>query len=338
MTLTGASLFTCGGGSDIGMQMAGINVRWGIEKEAERAAWAIRNLGHPVTPLPIEETDPRHYEAVDVLCASPPCQGDSKARRTTLSDRTDRHIGLQTIRFVEAHYPLYVFLENVVEYQNNPTYIETITRLQQMGYWTRSDVVNAAEWGVPQSRRRLVMRASRKHMLNPLAPTGPRISWYDAIEDLLPGLPDDQLAPWQVRRLKQVTGDMLIDDQRDANGVNTRNRNEPAMTVTVGNKRPWRALLLANGGYNGGVQTSCDDQPAMTVTKSCNLSWRVLLESAIVKRLSTRCLARIQSFPNWYVLPEKITLACEILGEAVPPLLMQRLIEQTVSQNLLKAA
>lgn len=48
---------------------------------------------------------------------------------------------------------------------------------------------------------------------------------------------------------------------------------------------------------------------------------------ARVVAMTMRCLARFQSFPDWYELPEKRTLAARVIGNAVPPLLMQKVAE-----------
>ena len=48
-------------------------------------------------------------------------------------------------------------------------------------------------------------------------------------------------------------------------------------------------------------------------------------------RMTPRALARFQSFPDTYTLPENTALACRIIGGAVPPLLIQRLAEGLVA-------
>jgi site-specific DNA-cytosine methylase len=45
-----------------------------------------------------------------------------------------------------------------------------------------------------------------------------------------------------------------------------------------------------------------------------------------VVQMTPRCLARFQSFPDWYELPDSKSLACRIIGNAVPPLLMKKCI------------
>jgi site-specific DNA-cytosine methylase len=42
--------------------------------------------------------------------------------------------------------------------------------------------------------------------------------------------------------------------------------------------------------------------------------------------MTPRCLARFQSVPDWYELPEKTSLACKIIGNGVPCKMMQALL------------
>jgi len=76
MTITGATLFTGGGGVDIGMRMAGIEPLWGIEYDADICAVAEMN-DVPVTCMDLLDADPHDFQPVDVLHASPPCFPDS---------------------------------------------------------------------------------------------------------------------------------------------------------------------------------------------------------------------------------------------------------------------
>jgi hypothetical protein len=56
----------------------------------------------------------------------------------------------------------------------------------QLGYWLHVDVLNAADFGVPQTRRRLVVRAVRGGFVPHLPPKIAWRGWYDAIADLIP--------------------------------------------------------------------------------------------------------------------------------------------------------
>ena len=69
-------------------------------------------------------------------------------------------------------------------------------------------------------------------------------------------------------------------------------------------------------------------QPANAqVSSARNVNQKAYLQYGRVVKMTPRALARFQSFPDTYTLPEKASLACTIIGNAVPPLLMQRVIE-----------
>jgi DNA (cytosine-5)-methyltransferase 1 len=61
-------------------------------------------------------------------------------------------------------------------------------------------------------------------------------------------------------------------------------------------------------------------------TQGASTIARALVPHRVVK-MTPRALARFQSFPDWYELPEHNALACKIIGNAVPPLLMRRVME-----------
>jgi site-specific DNA-cytosine methylase len=92
-----------------------------------------------------------------------------------------------------------------------------------------------------------------------------------------------------------------------------------------------RALLLdGQANTNGTTCTSAAGHtPAFAVkaqTGARHATRAVLAQGRVVK-MTPRALARFQSFPDWYELPERNALACRIIGNAVPPLLMQRVME-----------
>jgi site-specific DNA-cytosine methylase len=72
-----------------------------------------------------------------------------------------------------------------------------------------------------------------------------------------------------------------------------------------------------------------DDAPCFTVTTGSGgkQPYRAWLALGRVVAMTPRAIARFQSFPDTYVLPERKGDALKVLGNAVPPLLMQRLGE-----------
>jgi len=373
---TFATLYSGGEGWGIGAMAAGLRPLWGIEHDAEIAAVANRNLGGHVHIADILEADPRTFETPEFLHASPPCPNFSSAKVGARESVQDIALGQATARFIEALLPRVFTLENVWPYRRSTSWQIIGDALNRCGYWFDLAHVNAADFGVPQTRKRMIVRAVQGGMVPYLPEPEPWRGWYQAIQDLIPSLPESQFAPWQLERLDDTLRETVLLSQgisRDHDGreygITTRGGQEPAFTVTANwNMNTIRALLV--GGRYGQPsdkkdrrpQTSSADDPAPTVTASYKGDWRAFMvpggnagsfrarrsdESAQtvgdvgrvgnhprawidgrVVRISVRCLARWQTFPDSYELPEKATVASRLIGNAVPCLLAEKLLGQ----------
>jgi DNA (cytosine-5)-methyltransferase 1 len=174
--------------------------------------------------------------------------------------------------------------------------------------------------------------------------------WYEAIEDLLETLPESEFAPWQMRRLCSIGGiheTMMVDSAGfpdDTGGPRVpvmRGAAEPVNTVVANyGRRPMRAFLV--GGQYGkpagsdGLrppQTAWSGEPAFTVTAVNKGDWRAWLERGRVVQMTPRALARFQTFPDWYELPDTNTLAARVVGNAVPARMYQKIAGQLVSSS-----
>ena len=337
---TAATLFSGGGGADIGFSRAGLDVRWGIEKD-EAIARVARENGLPVQVGDVTEADPGSFEAVDVLHASPPCPNFSVAK--TDGEETDEDVSLArgTVRFVRAVEPTLFTLENVWGYRKSESWRLIREALQNEGYRWNAWKLCAADYGVPQTRRRMVVAARKggPRLTRPPAshaeePTrggffGESLSawvgWHEAIADLIPGLPETELADWQKDRLPdELLETTIVDTQPNARGQ-CRRGSEPTKTVAADPSGGVPRAVLVPGGNASSFVTREQDEPSRTVgsaQRSCNRS-RALLSRRVVQ-MTPRCLARFQSFPDWYELPESKSLACRLIGNAVPPLAMRK--------------
>ena len=183
------------------------------------------------------------------------------------------------------------------------------------------------------------VRAVMGRLLPPLPLKEPTVcGWYEAVEDLLPDLERCELAPWQLRGLKPELRDMLIDSAGypDSEGTRvpvTRYADEPANTIVANHAGRGMKAFLVTGQYalpagsgQRPVQARADDQRANTVVTTSGKDWRAVLGQGEIVRFNSRCLARLQTFPDWYKLPEKKTLACTGIGNAVPPLLYKQIL------------
>lgn len=165
---TFVSLFSGGGGADVGASLAGWKLLWGIEIDPQIAEAYQVNLGHRPIIKSVTEVDPKSLERPDVLWASPSCQGFSIQRNKKLPTRTDADIGLAIIPFLEILQPQVFILENVEGYRKAKPFYAIVNALHRLNYWTQWSVLNAADFGVPSTRRRLILRAIKGGFLPPL--------------------------------------------------------------------------------------------------------------------------------------------------------------------------
>jgi DNA (cytosine-5)-methyltransferase 1 len=345
---TFASLFSGGGGADIGALQAGYTPLWAVEYDAAIATWHTRNL--PDTQMliaPVQDVDYSALPRVDWLHASPPCPNFSIAKDDAAETELDIEMARGTVRAIQEQQPPVFSLENVYGYRESVSFTLIVQALRTLRYDVQWWHLNAADYGVPQTRRRLILVARRDGRVRRPAATHcrggrndmfggllPWIGWYEAIQDIIDTLPGSEFAPWQLARLPADVRDSLVfgNQKRDGNDMPDYVLSRLASaTVTTQFGGRSRALLLdGQANTNGTTCTSAAGHtPAFTVkaqTGARHATRAVLTQGRVVK-MTPRALARFQSFPDWYELPERNALACRIIGNAVPPLLMQRVME-----------
>ncbi|HSW62692.1 MAG TPA: DNA (cytosine-5-)-methyltransferase [Dissulfurispiraceae bacterium] len=400
--MKGMTLFTGFDGAGIGMAAAGIKIIAGIEIDPNIAAVAREN-GSPVTVGDVTKIDPSQFLGIDALHASPPCPNFSVAKSDGVETEQDIALALAVCKFIYVLKPRIFTLENVWGYRLSRSWQKIENALHECGYLPDVKHMNAADYGVPQTRKRMIVRAVKGAMVPHLPEPQPWVGWYEAIEDLLPTLPESSFAEWQIKRLPAdiktyLIGNDLNGDGRDKLNLSTiedpaftitasngpklraylvngggretqpiiRDGEEPAFTVVASeNQRPTRAFLVhptdqrtmpvadqnepaftivsAHGnlnlprafivsGQNSGQESRggprLDHEPSFTATASSSKGVpRAWINGGVVK-MTPRALARLQTFPDWYDLPKQATLACKGIGNAVPPLLMQKIYSQ----------
>ncbi|MBW4639101.1 MAG: DNA (cytosine-5-)-methyltransferase [Gloeocapsa sp. UFS-A4-WI-NPMV-4B04] len=312
---TFASLFSGGGGADIGAAMAQFQPIWGIELDPDIASVFAANLGHQPIVKSVAEVNPNSLDRPDVLWA-PPCQEWSVARSKSLPKRVDADIGYAIIPFLKTLQPKTFILENVEAYRKARVFHAIVNVLHQLGYWTTWSVLNTADWGVPQTRRRLILRAVKDGFVPPLPPVQKWRGWYEAVADLIPTLPESQFAAWQIRRMPVLAQTSLVESRNTIRRSTVRSFDKPAPCVTT----TW-------------LHRPCVIPRAFIVddTGASSSSYAKELVHGSVVAMTPRALARFQSFPDSYQLPESRRLASRVIGNAVPPLFAQKLLEGIAS-------
>ncbi|MBD5657259.1 MAG: DNA cytosine methyltransferase [Candidatus Eremiobacteraeota bacterium] len=210
-----ADLFAGAGGLTEGFRRAGFRPTIAVEFDRWAAQSYAENFGDHVLACPIEEVAVRArrgglrwegrnldgeaiaYETppIDVLVGGPPCQGFSPLGRMSDWDRSDPRNKLwrHYARILETVHPKIFVIENVPELLTSSEF-ETLRRtVAKLGYELASGVLNAANFGVPQSRKRAIIIGSRVGTAMLPSESGDRRSVRDAIGDL-PLLPNGEIA------------------------------------------------------------------------------------------------------------------------------------------------
>lgn len=157
--LTCASLYSGGGGADLGLVAAGCTPLWAVERDPAVAACYRANLGDHVLVGDVAGLDPAALPRPDLLWVSEPCQQHSLARSRALPARDDGDLSAATGAVVRALRPPLLIAENVPGYRHSAAYRAFIATLHELGYMVDSQLVNCSDYGVPQSRVRLIVRA-----------------------------------------------------------------------------------------------------------------------------------------------------------------------------------
>jgi DNA (cytosine-5)-methyltransferase 1 len=343
-----------------------IDFRYAVEYDAAIAAVGAQ-LGGQTIVAKVQDVDYSTWGALDYLHASPVCKEFSQAKTGGAEGDEEITSAQAVVRCLEATQPRVVTIENVQGYVHSRSYRLICQALDRGGYMWHAEVLNSADYGVPQTRRRLIVRAVRNALLPPLPPPVRWVGWYEAIADLLPTLPESKFADWQLARLPEglkenslvssidctlrrgsepantlvAAGDghsvppraFIVDGQTNDGGalLTVRHGEQPMYTVSASaEKRPARAWLVEGSGNqwndpDASVTVRADHEPSFTVKSSRN-NERAWLQSGRVVKMTPRALARFQSIPDSYVLPDKASLACTVIGNAVPSLLMREIV------------
>lgn len=217
---TAVDLFCGAGGLTVGLKKAGFHVLAGVERNPVAAeTYKLNNRKARIYQEDIRELCPERVMkdlgiergALDLLAGCPPCQGFSSHRtrnKTASIDDERNDLVFEFIRYVEVMLPKTVMLENVPALAKDWRIQELKIRLQDLGYQVDeafAQVKDAADYGVPQRRKRLLVKASRFGAIPDARPAKNRKTVREAISGLLPpGISEDPLHDFPTSRSQKV--------------------------------------------------------------------------------------------------------------------------------------
>lgn len=278
--LSGGELF------GVGARAAGYAHIDGYEIDPKIAAVARAN-GFDVRAADIGDIDYESLPPADHLHASPVCTRASQANVGAEEADADRAMAGAICCAIRAHTGPTFTLENVWAYRSFESFARILAALHAAGFVSDVAHVNAADYGVPQTRKRLILRAVRgPGRVPPLHPTHrkggdmfypPWVGWYAAIEDIIHTLPETQPAPWQLARMPKELRESTLFPSRmshdhDGNcyGPQSRAAGEPSLTLSTMTPGWYRAFLIGAGGWDGNLVQADEDTPAFTMTATDN--------------------------------------------------------------------
>ncbi|MDC8001140.1 DNA cytosine methyltransferase [Aequorivita todarodis] len=252
---------------------------------------------------------------IHLLAGCPPCQGFSSIRRlnrtTPVNDERNNLI-MEYVRLVKALKPYTIMMENVpglVEYDLFKKAIKILN--EELNYEIDYKVVNVKDYGVPQSRRRLVLVGSRLGKIKVAEPNAKKMTVKDVIGSLAnPEKSNDALHKIFPKHTPKV-------------------QKRIALTPKDGGSRkdlPKEYILEChkadNVGFNDVYGRLRWDNYSTTITGGClNPSKGRFLHPEQNRNISAREASLLQSFPSDYIFPidapvSKIAL---MIGNALPP-------------------
>ena len=290
-------LFAGAGGFSTGAVMAGCNVVWAANHWP--AAVQVHANNHPDTLHLCQDLQQADWTAVpthDLLMASPACQGHSRARgKERAHHDAQRATALAVVSAAECHRPALITVENVPEYAQWLLYPAWCAAMNALGYALSPMILDAADHGVAQHRRRLFIVGTRsKHPISLSLPKREHVGSGQII--------DFDAGRWQPIE-KPGRADATL--ERVANGRQAHG--DRFVTCYYGNERGGRSL----------------SRPVGTITTRDR--WAVI-DGDRMRMFSVAECRRAMGFPESYQLPERQKDAMHMLGNAVVPIVARDLI------------
>ncbi|MBS3984345.1 MAG: DNA cytosine methyltransferase [Selenomonadales bacterium] len=341
---TAIDLFSGGGGLTVGLKQAGFKVISAVEIEPHAAKTYQEN--HPevkLLPMDIRSVDSRQLlgssaNEVDLIAGCPPCQGFSSL--TAKYQRVDPRNQLidDMSKIIRELTPLVVMVENVpgLATRGKAEFGRFIQELECNGYIVEWGILQVADYGVPQLRRRLVLLAGRGFRIGLPAPTHSRLGqrgtkpWVTLEEAI-----GAYKSPVSLRQAHQSGGPQSFNWHvvRDISAKNIQRFHalKPGVSRSLlpEHLRPDCHKNRDDGFVNVYGRLSWN-QPSVTVTGGCTTPSKGRFgHPEELRTISVREAATIQTFPSDYIIAtDFMDYACRIIGNALPCLFAKVLAEQ----------
>lgn len=321
-------LFSGCGGLTLGLRQAGFRVVGAVEADATAAK--TYRLNHPsvlLKEMDIRKLSPLSFKRelglrkgeLDLLAGCPPCQGFSALRTLNgaAQGRDERNrLIYEMLRYAEAFAPKAIMMENVPGLMARNTFRRMCRKLERLGYKLTVGIKDAARYGVPQRRRRLILLAGREaeiafatesRRIRTVKTAIGRMPPAGASKDALHNLPERKRSPRVTRLIRDIP------------------KNGGSRTDLP--RRRQLSCHLKSGGFSDVYGRMAWNDVAPTITSGCfNPSKGRFLHPLFDRAITMREAARLQTFPQSYrfdIRAGKQAIAL-MIGNALPPEFIRR--------------
>lgn len=285
-------LFAGAGGFSTGAAMAGCRVVWAANHWPAAVQWHAAN--HPDTEHVCQDLQQADFTAApahDILLASPACQGHSPARgKERPHHDAQRATAWAVATCAEVHRPYVVVVENVPAFASWSLYPAWCAAIQALGYSLSPMVIDAADHGVSQHRRRLFIVATRSK--NPITLHLPR----------RPHRPASAVIDLGAGRWSAI--------DRPGRSPRTLAR------IAAGRRQYGDRFLAPYYGSGSGETGRSLDRPIGTLTTRAR--WAVI-DGDRMRMVRAIEGLELTGFPADYRMPANEALAWHLIGNAVSP-------------------
>lgn len=303
MTTTAIDLFAGGGGLTEGAEAAGIDVQWAANHNP--IATKYHKLNHPRTEVVCQDLQLANFldaPKTDIMLAAPCCQGHTPAsgkKSNSPSHDKSRNTAMCVVTAAEVHRHKAIFVENVPELRKWALYPAWLHAMGLLGYSVAEHVVDAADYGVPQHRERLLLVCTRSKTPLYLAP------------EKQPHIPVSTIIEWEEHKWAKVADKVLATRQRAA----------------AGRARFGDTFIMPYYGSGSGKTGRSLDRPVGTIT---TIDRWALVRGDEIRVFQPSENRAAMSFRPDFILPPVKRQATHMLGNAVPPKLATAFLNEMI--------
>ncbi|NLR94950.1 DNA cytosine methyltransferase [Flammeovirga agarivorans] len=233
----------------------------------------------------------------DLLCAGFPCQSFSVSGKQKGFEDTRGNLFFEITRILEHHSPKFFLLENVkniITHDKGKTFNTIINTLEGLGYKVFTKLINASEFKTGQARERVYFVGIRKDISTKKF-SFPKKLGYKSVLDVVENLHEKGIKreDYLFSASSLTLGNSVIEKPRQIGIVNKGGQGERIYDATG------QAITLSASGGGVGAKTG------------------LYLIGNSVRRLTTRECARLQGFPEHFIIDKKESQAYKQFGNAV---------------------